>query len=280
MLVEEFLQNIKFRGIVPETEAEGVFKAAIAHYEKSGGEITDTQEFKDAMNILETEMNENNLNSIVAKIGKGNSLDMNQLDKIVTILPEEHDEYCKILDPILNIPRFSSFAIAAIIHRTVREMAQDTAYVNVGIWHGFSLFAGMLGNQQKKVIGIDNFSEFGGPKDHATDLFNRFKGDNHFLFELDYKDYFLNFHEGEIGFYYYDGDHSYENQIEGLRVAERYFARDCIIMVDDTNWVNSRKATLDFIAESSNKYEIIFNCRTACNCHPTFWNGIMIFKCR
>ena len=139
MNYEEFLQNIKFRGIIPET-------------------------------------NENDVNSIVAKIGREDSLElisMDQFDRIVTILPEEHDEYCKVLDPILNIPRYSSFSIAAIIHRTVREMAQDTAYVNVGIWHGFSLFAGMLGNQQKKVIGIDNFSEFGGHVSHARILGER-----------------------------------------------------------------------------------------------------------
>jgi len=52
-------------------EAEGVFKAAIAHYEKSGGEIADTQEFKDAMNILETEMAETSTNRLNVEVGAG-----------------------------------------------------------------------------------------------------------------------------------------------------------------------------------------------------------------
>jgi len=95
---------------------------------------------------------------------------------------------------------------------------------------------------------------------------------------MDYREYFSNSHEGEIGFYFYDGEHSYENQIEGLRVAEKYFARNCIVMVDDTNWDSPRRATLDFISESPNKYEVILDRRTAWSGHPTFWNGIIIFK--
>ena len=203
---------------------------------------------------------------------------ISQLDKYLAILPEDQDEYSNVLSPILNVPRMSTFAIAAIISRTVREIAQDTAYVNVGIWHGYSLLAGMLGNEQKKVVGVDNFSMFGGPKDYASKIFNKVKADNHFLFDLDYRDYFSNIHKGEIGFYFYDGDHSYENQIEGLRVAEKYFARNCIVMVDDINWEAPLRATLDFISESTNKYEIILNYRTAWDGHPTFWNGILVFK--
>ena len=52
-------------------EAEGVFKAAIAHYEKSGGVIADTPEFKSAMNILETEMAKTSTNRLNVEVGAG-----------------------------------------------------------------------------------------------------------------------------------------------------------------------------------------------------------------
>jgi hypothetical protein len=52
-------------------EAEGVFKAAIAHYEKSGGVIADTPEFKSAMDILETEMAKTSTNRLNVEVGAG-----------------------------------------------------------------------------------------------------------------------------------------------------------------------------------------------------------------
>jgi hypothetical protein len=243
MNYEEFIQGIKFRNIDPTTNTISLSL-----------NFSDSEGLSNAKTCLD------------------------QIDEQLAILPEDQDEYVRILKPILGIPRMSTFAIAAIISRTVREMAQDTAYVNVGIWNGYSLFAGMLGNSNKKVVGIDNFSLFGGPRDAAMDLFNQYKGDNHFFFDTDYRDYFADSHEGEIGFYFYDGDHSYENQLEGLRVAEKYFAPNCIILVDDTNWEAPRQATLDFISESQNEYEMILDCPTAWPGHPTFWNGILLFK--
>lgn len=243
MNYEDFIQNIKFRRIDPMMGTISL-----------SAKISSLEELINAKAFI------------------------NKIDQQLAILPEKQDEYLKILSPILDIPRMSTFAVAAIISRTVREIAQDTAYVNIGTWHGYTLLAGMLGNEQKKVVGIDNFSKFGGPRDHARNIFEQFKGDNHFFYDMDYREYFSNFHEGKIGFYFYDGEHSYKNQIEGLRVAEKYFTPDSIVMVDDTNWKDPRRATLDFISESPNKYKIILDCRTAWNGHPTFWNGIIVFK--
>ncbi len=76
----------------------------------------------------------------------------------------------------------------------------------------------------------------------------------------------------------YDGAHEYHHQVKGLRLAEPFFADDCIVMVDDANWGHTRKATLDFIRESDSDYEMLLDQRTACNGHPTFWNGVMVFQ--
>ncbi|MEM7223547.1 MAG: class I SAM-dependent methyltransferase [Pseudomonadota bacterium] len=203
---------------------------------------------------------------------------LNMIDAYLAILPEAQNDYLTLLEPILAMPRMSTFANGAIIARSVREMALDTAYVNVGVWHGYSLLAGMLAGREQKVVGIDNFSQFGGPRDSAMGRFDQIKSDAHSLHEMDYRDYFSNLHEGEIGFYFYDGEHSYENQLKGLQVAEPFFARDCIVLVDDTNWDDPRRATLDFMAESQNEYEVLLDRRTAWNGHPTFWNGIMVLR--
>jgi len=39
-----------------------------------------------------------------------------------------------------------------------------------------------------------------------------------------------------------------------------------------------RQATLDFINHNRNKYEILLDAKTRGNYHPTFWNGIIVFR--
>lgn len=179
---------------------------------------------------------------------------------------------------ILDIPRMSTLAIAALIDICVRQMPNDSAYVNVGVWNGFTLFAGMVNNPNKKCIGVDNFSEFGGPRGPFAERFGELKSEKHEFFDMDYTDYFRRFHKGKIGVYFYDGGHDYENQLRGLQLAEPFLSEDGIVIVDDTNWDDPRRATMDFIEHSGHEYEFLLDETTAGNGHPTWWNGIMALR--
>ena len=81
-----------------------------------------------------------------------------------------------------------------------------------------------------------------------------------------------------IGFYLYDADHSYEHQLRNLRLAEPFFTDDCLVMIDDTNAEPVRRATLDFVAASGNRYETLLDVRTPRDRHPTYWNGAMLLR--
>lgn len=203
-----------------------------------------------------------------------------QFDALQTVLPEQDQDYRKVLAPLTELPRMSTFPIATIIQRAVRGLPTGAAYLNIGVWQGYTLLAGMLGNPGSRVIGVDNFSQFKGAREGFLERFDRLKSDRHSFFELDYREYFAREHHGPIGFYYYDGDHGYEHQLEGLRLAEPYFTEDCYVLVDDTNWPEPRAGTLDFISGSANRYEVLLDQRTAWNGHPTFWNGVMLLQRR
>lgn len=203
-----------------------------------------------------------------------------RFEVVNTRLPEGGHEMRRKLRPLCDIPRMSTFAIGAIINRTVSEMSPSAHFVNVGVWNGFTLLSGMLGNPDKRCIGVDNFSEFGGPKEQFLRRFNEHKSEAHHFYDLDYREYFRDVHSGEIGFYIYDGNHTYENQLLGLKLAEPFFGRGCVVLVDDTNGIEPRQATLDFINQNKNKYELLLEANTRGNKHPTFWNGIMIFRKR
>ncbi|MCU0820970.1 MAG: class I SAM-dependent methyltransferase [Spirochaetes bacterium] len=195
-----------------------------------------------------------------------------------TNLPYDDKETKETLAEVCKVPRMSTFAIGAIINLIVKNMPQDTAFVNVGVWHGFSFLCGLVNNPGKKCVGIDNFSEFGGPREAFLARFKNYKSGNHEFHDMDYLEYFTQVHKGMIGFYIYDGNHSRENQYRGLKAAEPFFSENCLILIDDINWPEPEEGTNDFIAGSRYKYNVIAQQCTSHNCHPTFWNGIKLLQ--
>ena len=199
-------------------------------------------------------------------------------DLINTKYPETNPEIRANMKKLISVPRMSTSAIGAIINRSVSEMRPDEAFVNVGLWYGFTFFSGIIGNEGRTCVGIDNFSQFGGPKRQFLENFDRLASPRHHFHDMDYVDYLNKIHSGPIGFYIYDGPHDYENQLLGLRLAEPFFSKNCILLVDDTNWREPREATFDFISSSENEYEILLDVKTVHNCHPTYWNGVMLLR--
>ncbi len=182
--------------------------------------------------------------------------------------------------PLCILPRMSTIAIGCLLNEAVHRMDPAHAYVNVGVWYGFSFFCGACGNPRKTCIAVDNFSQFGGPRQEFLREFNDRTSERQQFHDLDYRDYFARVHRGPIGVYFYDGDHAYAHQLEGLRLAEPHFAPGCIIFVDDTNWDEPRRATEDFLAAHPGEYETLLDVRTSGNRHPTWWNGLIVLRKR
>ena len=195
-----------------------------------------------------------------------------------TNLPYDEAAMKRRLRQICNIPRMSTFAIGAMINYGVTLMPDTQAFVNVGVWHGFTFLCGIIGNSGKVCLGIDNFTQFGGPREAFMKRFRNYKNRKNRFYDMDYIEYFSKVHKGPIGFYLYDGDHSYHNQLMGLQTAQDFFADGCVVLVDDTNWLEPRSATLDFISRSFYEYRILLDTTTCSNGHPTWWNGIMILQ--
>ena len=195
-----------------------------------------------------------------------------------TNLPYNDKKTKETLHEICGIPRMSTFAIGAIINLIVSNMPHDRAFVNIGVWHGYTLLCGLVDNPDKKCIGVDNFSEFEGPREDFLERFENYKGKKHLFYDMDYLEYFSKVHRDPIGFYIYDGNHSKENHFKGLQVAEPFFSKDCLILIDDINWDDPRDATNEFIKQSRHTYEVVAEERTIHNCHPTYWNGITLLR--
>jgi hypothetical protein len=172
----------------------------------------------------------------------------------------------------------STFAIGAIINRAVAQMSAGHAYLNIGVWNGFTLLAGMARNSDKTCIGVDRFSRKHSPRSSFLKRFERARGPSHVFYEADFREYLALTHKQPLGLYLFDGPRAYDDQLDGLKLAEPYFARGCVVLVDDTNWPEVREANLDFIKHSSFEYRMLLDVQTPRTGHPTFWNGVMLFE--
>ncbi len=163
---------------------------------------------------------------------------------VETALKKAEDNDSKITKDIIDIDGMTGIKTRHFYNNLLNT--DDARYLEIGTWKGSSICSAMC-NNKAKVLCIDNWSEFGGPKDEFLINFNKFKGENDATFiENDcYKvDVSL---LPKFNIYMYDGNHTAESHYKALN---HYY--DClddifIFIVDDWNWADVRNGTKDSI---------------------------------
>ena len=212
-----------------------------------------------------------------------------------TIFRNIDKEEKEAINKLALIDTMSKISIGFIINQICKSLDSKGVYLNIGVWRGFSMFAGMI-NTECEVYGVDNFSfnynegnnslnnivEEKKARKYFFDHLKKFQDEKkHFFFDMDYKKFFTLWEKRKkvIDFYYYDGEHSYENQYQNLIIANNFFKRGTIILVDDYNEDNVEKATLDFVAKFDSDFKILKEIKTANKyIHPTYANGIVLIE--
>jgi Methyltransferase domain len=119
---------------------------------------------------------------------------------------------------------------------------EDARYLEIGTWKGSSVCSAMYRNKAT-VVCIDNWSEFGGPKNQFLINFNMNKGINNAQFIE--KDCFKvdTSQLPRFNIYMYDGNHTSDSHYKAL--VHYYSCLDdiFIFIVDDWNWENVRTGT-------------------------------------
>lgn len=159
----------------------------------------------------------------------------------------------------------------------------DARYLEIGTWKGSSVCAAMCDNKAN-VTCIDNWSEFGGPKNEFLVNFNKFKGNNNATFIEDdcYKVDVSKLSKFNI--YMYDGNHSNESHYKALLHYYECLDDIFIFIVDDWNWEDVRNGTLNSIQKLNLKVlyekEIRLTWDNSVTPEPllskTWWNGIYV----
>jgi hypothetical protein len=177
----------------------------------------------------------------------------------------------------------SSENVRFVVNELVRRFAKEGTYLEVGSLQGCSLLSAALYNPTTRVIGIDNFCQF-DPKNSNESLLkeNLMKFDNPKnigFYNRDYKEAVKCLFDKEphlkIDIYYYDGPHSFRDQVEGLEIMLPHLAEDCIVLVDDLNWTHIAVANKNFIRRNPD-FRPSFRILTKGMRSKDWWNGFEV----
>jgi hypothetical protein len=160
---------------------------------------------------------------------------------------------------------------------------EDARYLEVGTWKGSSVCSAMIGNKAK-IICIDNWCGFGGPKAECLNNIEKFKGENDVSFIEDdcFKvDVSL---LPKFNIFMYDGDHSKKSHFLALNHFYDCVDDIFIFIVDDWNWKDVREGTMESIQKLNLKTlyekEIRLTWDNSVTKEPelsqNWWNGIYV----
>jgi hypothetical protein len=211
---------------------------------------------------------------------------------IISILKENWDDYKKDLCPkdrrmnILlekGVEGMSTENIRFLFNEIVNKYAHNGVYLEVGMYRGCSLLSAALFNESTRCIGIDNFSQFDKERKNQELLKNNLSKfnnpENIEWYNKDYKEAIKDIFSKEpdliVDVYFYDGNHSYRDQFDGLKIMLPYLADRCIIIVDDFNWEEVENANANFIKENP-FFKSLLKINTEVNGSKDWHNGIEI----
>jgi predicted O-methyltransferase YrrM len=183
-----------------------------------------------------------------------------------------------VAEGVENLARENNLAL---LNLAATCLEGDEAYVEVGVFHGASLIAAMLGNEGKRFVGLDSFAFRDATLEKVQENLARFGLEPP---EIVVGDAFELVPAGAlgdiaIGVWYYDASHSYEAQLDGLRIAEPLLAPGALVIVDDTDWDDVERAMDDYLAEQPRARRLLTldgKSRGA----PQWWEGMQVLVWR
>ena len=208
-------------------------------------------------------------------------------DRFVGALPSLWDDFPVSEDPrdprfaelLETVPGLTRANNLALLNLAAAQLPPDEAYVEVGSLRGTSLIAAMLGNAGKTFVAVDDFSMRDASRSELERNLERFDVGPVTIVEGDAFEILRDGNEllprGSVGVYYYDAAHTYEQQLDGLRLAEPYLAERSLLIVDDTDWDFVAEATRDFLRDEP-RARLLVEIQGKAAGHPAWWEGVQV----
>ena len=192
-------------------------------------------------------------------------------------------------EDLLAMPGYSGRRYREFVNNlvSVGVFTQPVRYLEVGAWQGSTLCSALCGNHVRATV-IDNWSEFGGPREAFFANLDRWKGGNEVtVIERDFRTVdFASLGKHEV--YLFDGPHEEQDQYDGITMAMPALADQFVLIIDDWNWDRVRQGALRAIRDLRLDMSYAVEIRTTDDdTHPAVFgpesdwhNGYFIGVCR
>ncbi len=182
--------------------------------------------------------------------------------------------FASVAEDVENFARENNLAL---LNLAASCLGEGEAYVEIGVFHGASLIAAMLGNEGRRFIGVDSFAFRGTSLEKVEANLARYGLD---VPEIVVGDAFEVVPTGalgetEVGVWYYDAAHAFEAQLAGLRIAEPLLVAGALVIVDDTDWDDVERALDVYLAEQPRARRVL-TIEGSTRGAPQWWEGMQV----
>ena len=208
-----------------------------------------------------------------------------EADRFLEELPRLFEDYPRsehprdrrfqaVAEDVENLARENNLALINLAASCLEEWE---AYVEIGVYHGASLVSAMLGNEGKRFVGVDSFGFRDASLEKVEANLARYGLE---VPEIVVGDAFELVPSGalgetRVGVWYYDAAHSFEAQVQGLRIAEPLLVPGALVIVDDTDWEDVERAMDAYLAEQPRARRVL-TIEGKTRGAPQWWEGMQV----
>ena len=208
-----------------------------------------------------------------------------EADRFLEELPRLFEDYPRsehprdrrfqaVAEDVENLARENNLAL---INLAASCLEEGEAYVEIGVYHGASLVSAMLGNEGKRFAGVDSFGFRDASLEKVEANLARYGLE---VPEIVVGDAFELVPSGalgetRVGVWYYDAAHSFEAQVQGLRIAEPLLVPGALVIVDDTDWEDVERAMDAYLAEQPRARRVL-TIEGKTRGAPQWWEGMQV----
>ena len=191
----------------------------------------------------------------------------------------------KLTNEILNLSGMSGKKTRHL-YNNIGNLPGAT-YFEIGTYTGSTLISALYENDIH-AFGMDNFSEFGGPKEKCLFNLNTYVPNQSWtLIEKNFykwtEQYRLEYNVPPIDIFMYDGMHTKECQYDGIVNMFPYFSDNFILIVDDWLYedtvVKPTYKALKKIGVKIHYEKTLVTNENEGDGKETYWNGFGLFVC-
>jgi len=208
-----------------------------------------------------------------------------EADRFLEELPRLFEDYPRsehprdrrfqaVAEDVENLARENNLALINLAASCLEEWE---AYVEIGVYHGASLVSAMLGNEGKRFVGVDSFGFRDASLEKVEANLARYGLEVPEIVVGDASELVPSGALGEtrVGVWYYDAAHSFEAQVQGLRIAEPLLVPGALVIVDDTDWEDVERAMDAYLAEQPRARRVL-TIEGKTRGAPQWWEGMQV----